>query len=140
MMLLALLLGAAEIPESQLVTQANGKEVFAPAFRGHWASTPAACTAEDDGGIEITADHIYGYEWDAVLLKSTPMIYQPAGADGHDTAYTVLALVAGRSETDVDISKLRISRVGAKLYMSNADRVQEEKHLTTGFANVRCPK
>jgi hypothetical protein len=57
--LLALML-AADIPEAQLVTQVDGKEVFAPAFRGHWASTLAACTAEDDGGIKISADRIAG--------------------------------------------------------------------------------
>jgi hypothetical protein len=138
-LLLALVLGAGEISESELVTQVDGKEAFAPAFRGHWASTAAACKAQDDGGIEITADHIYGYEWDAVLLKTTPMIWQSAGPTGRDTAYTVVVLLAGRAESDVNISKLRISRFGAKLYMSNAERVKDEKHLTAEFANVRCP-
>lgn len=135
----ALMLGAVDIPGAELVTQIDGKEVFAPAFRGHWASTLAACTAEDDGGIAITADHIYGYEWDAVLLKSSPMNYASAGYGGRGTAYTVNVLVAGRSEMDVDISKLRISRYGAKLYISNVDLVPEAKHLTGDFANVRCP-
>ena len=139
MILLALMLGAAEIPEAQLVTQVDGKEVFAPAFRGHWVSTVAACKAQDDGGIEITADHIYGYEWDAVLLKSKPMIWQSAGPSGRDTTYTVVVLMAGRAETDVNISKLRISRFGAKLYMSNVERVPEDKHLAAEYANVLCP-
>ena len=139
MIFLAFLLGATEIPEAQLVTQVDGKEVFAPAFRGNWAASATDCKRDSLTGIKITADHIYGYEWDAVLLKTTPMIYQSAGSGGRETAYTVVVLMAGRSETDVDISKLRISRFGAKLYMSNVERVPEEKHLTAEFANVHCP-
>lgn len=134
---LLLLLGSPEAPESQLVTVVDGQEVFPPAFRGVWSKSADTC--RDQYALETFAmseDRLDGYEWDAVLLKSTPVIYHssPRG----DDARTVVVLTADRGETEVGLGKRRITLMGGKLHMSNAEEVSEEEHLTAEFASVKC--
>lgn len=138
MSLLALLLIAADIPESQLVTQVGDREVFAPAFRGVWSKSAATCRDEHSSEtFAVSETRLDGYEWDAALLKTTPIIHQ-SGPEADEPVYTVLVLTAARGETDVDIGKTRLSLAGDKLYMSSADAVSEEDHLSEQYANVRC--
>jgi hypothetical protein len=135
---LVLALAAADLPESQLVTFADGKEVFAPAFRGSWSKSAAECRNQDSiYTFTVKETRLEGYEWESVLLKSTPMIFE-GGPKDKGTAYTVVALTAERGESEVGIGKVRLSLVGNELYMSNAEAVPEDKHLTAEFANVRC--
>lgn len=138
MIIVVLALAAAEIPEAQLFTQIESRDVFAPAFRGGWAKTRVECSAEAPiEAFTVTENRITGYEWDSILLKSTPMIYQ-TGPNGQP-AYTVVVLTASRGETEVDFGKARLSLVGEELYMSNAAAVPEDQHFNAEFANVRCP-
>jgi hypothetical protein len=138
MLLFALALGVADIPESQLVTEVDGKEVFAPAFRGTWSESAAECRNDQSlYTFTIGETRLDGYEWDAVLLKTTPMIGQSGPKPGQ-WANTVVVLTADRGETDVGIGKRRISLLDGKLYMSNADAVSADDHFNAKYANVRC--
>lgn len=136
LLLLAAFIASQEIAESDLVTQAGGEEVFPPAFRGTWSRSVATC--RDEYALEtfsIGENRLDGYEWDAILLKTTPVIYSStAGRDTH----SVVVLTADRGETDVGVGKRRISLMGGKLYMSNAEAVSDDEHLTPDFSNVRC--
>jgi hypothetical protein len=135
-----LLLAAAEPLESELITQVGDKEVFAPAFRGVWSTSLETCADEQSlETFEITETKLYGYEWDSVLLKSTPMIGQSGPARGQ-WAHTVVVLTAERTETDVSMGKRRMSLMDGKLYMSIAEVAPEETHLSAAHANVRCPR
>lgn len=132
-----LLFTAAEIPESQLVTQVNGKEVFPPAFRGTWSKSAATC--RDENSLEtftVSEFRLDGYDWDAVLLKSTPMSYLH-GPD-NEPANGVVVLTAERGESEVSIGKARLTLMVGKLYMSNTEAVSEQEHLTPNYSNVRC--
>jgi len=137
MILAALLLAAADPPDSQLVTQVEGMEVFPAPFRGRWSKSIAGCAEHSPQVFEIKESRMRGYEWDSLLLKATPVIHE--GQQGGKWAFTIIALTAFRSETDVDFRKVRVSWFGEKLYMSNASTVAEEQHLTPDYANVRCP-
>lgn len=133
-----LALAAADIPDTELVTLVDGKEVFAPAFRGTWSKSAAECR-NDYSLYTFTVEEtrLNGYEWDAILLKTTPMIGQSGPRRGQ-WANTVVVLTADRGETDVGIGQRRMSLLDGKLYMSNAEAVPEEQHLTAEYANVRC--
>jgi hypothetical protein len=138
MLLFALAAGLADIPESQLLTEVGGREVFASAFRGTWSKSAAECRNDQSlYTFTIGEARMDGYEWDAVLLKSTPMIGQSGRKPG-EWAHTVVVLTADRGETDVGIGKRRISLLDGELYMSNADAVSEDQHFTAEYANVRC--
>jgi hypothetical protein len=133
-----LLLTAADIPESQLITRSGDKEVFAPAFRGVWSRNAATCRDENSPEtFEVTETRLFGYEWDSVLLKSTPMIGQSGPGRGQ-WANTVVVLMANRGESDVGVGKARLSLMDGMLYMSNAEAVADEDHLTSEYSNVRC--
>ena len=136
--LLGLLLAASDIPESQLITQVGDKDVFPPAFRGTWGPNLAACSGDRLEVFKVSENRIRGYESDSLLLKSTPVIQQ-SGPKSDDWAYTVVGLTADRGETEVGFGKVRLSRIGSRLYMSNANSVPEEQHFNDEFANVRCP-
>lgn len=87
------------IPEDQLVTWVGDKEVFAPAFRGTWSRSTSDCS--DESSLEtvvISEARLEGYEWDAVLLKTTPVIGQSGPKKG-EWANTVVVLTADRAET-----------------------------------------
>lgn len=138
MILAGLLILGADIPEARLVTQIESRDVFPPAFRGSWAKTRAECSAEAAlEAFTVTENRMDGYEWDSILLKSTPVIHQTAPSG--EAAYTVVVLTAARGETEVDFGKTRLSLVGSKLYMSNPTVVSEDQHFNAEFANVRCP-
>ena len=137
MMLTAILLLSVQLSEPELITQNGEKEVFAPAFRGRWADTLSDCGVDGLSAFEVAETRIDTYEGDSVLLNSTPMIHETA--PNGQPAYTIVGLVASRGETEVGLGKVRMSRVGAALYMSNAEAVQEEDHFKSDYANVRCP-
>jgi len=135
----AILLAAIKgVPEDRLVTRVGDKEEFAPAFRGTWSKSAATC--RDENSLEtfvVTETRLDGYEWDAVLLRTTPMIAESAPKQG-DWANTIVVLTADRAETEVSFGKRRLSLVGDKLYMSNAEEVEEDDQFRAEFANVRC--
>lgn len=127
------------IPEDQLVTRVGDKEVFAPAFRGTWSKSASDCSDESSlKTVVISEARLEGYGWDTVLLKTTPVIGQSGSKKG-EWANTVVVLTADRAETEVSFGKRRLSLLGGKLYMSNAEAVAEEDHFGAEFANVRCP-
>lgn len=132
-MILLMSLALLQIPEADLDTQRGGRDVFPPAFHGAWAATLAEC--RDIGYVIISLDRFTGYESDAVLLKNGGMILHST-PDGRE-AYTMNALVAQSGEGEVGIGRLRVSRVGDRLYTSNAEVVSEEEHWS--YPRVRCP-
>ena len=131
------LIAVQDIPENQLVTQVDGKDVYPLSFRGRWAKSLAGCSSEGQDLFEIGETRIRGYEFDSILLKSTPVILE--GVTLEKSAYTIVVLAAFRAEDNVEISKGRLSLFEGKLYMSNAEAVSEEQHLRAEYANVRCP-
>jgi hypothetical protein len=133
-LLLALALAwAADIPESQLKTEENGRFVFPLAFRGTWASSLAEC--KSDFTFEILADRLHAYESRSIIIINSGLILHSDSKN--EPAYTTVSLVGQSGEGEVGISKLRVSRVGEKLYSSDADVVSEDEHWK--HANVRCP-
>lgn len=136
--LYGLAFASSTIPQEQLVTRIGDKDVFAPAFRGTWSKSVATCRQEDSlETFVISETRLEGYEWDSVLLRTTPMIVE--NAPGEDQwANTVLVLTADRAETEVSFGKRRLSLLGDKLYMSNPEAVKEDDHLEERYANVRC--
>lgn len=127
------------IPLDDLQIEEGEQPVFPKAFRGYWAPSLKAC-ADDTAidGMRIARNRTYGYESDSSLLIITPVNHHDTPS--REDALTVTALVAERGESEVGIGKVRISRVGSKLYMSRADTVSEAEHFTNDFANVRCPE
>lgn len=96
MILAVMLLAIADIPDSQLYSRVDGREVYPPPFRGGWAKTSAGCTGVSQERFEITENRIIGYEWDSLLLKSTPVIHE--GRGNGRWAYTVVVLTAVLSD------------------------------------------
>lgn len=131
-MIIGFLSALLAIPEAELATKINGRDVFPRAFIGTWAFSLKAC---EDESIVIEEGGTAGYESEAVLLKHTGMIHHDA-PDGKE-AYTVVALMAESGEGQVGIGQLRISRVGDRLFTSRADVVSEDDHWK--YPNIRCP-
>jgi hypothetical protein len=138
MILAALGLAATQIPQTQLLTEEGGYDIFPVAFRGTWAPTRAECDGDGLMVVEITARRVVAYETNALLLKSGSLVMHTA-PNGSE-AYTILGLMASSDESgDVGIGKFRVSRVGEHLYTTNADAVPEKDHLTKQYRMVRCP-
>jgi hypothetical protein len=138
------LLASLQIPESQLATVQNGKEVFPVAFRGVWSKSLKDCADENSiETVEITEDRIYGYEFDSLLIKAGAIYTHSDPANRTSStgwANSFVALTADRAETDVSWGKIRLSRLGNYLYMSQPEAVKEEEHLSLTYRNVRCPQ
>ena len=132
MKLILLVLALQELAPAQLVTERGGHDIFPPAFQGRWAPDRDACA--DKRAFSIAANRFSAYEWDAALLKSSGLIHQIA-PDGRP-AYTTLNLVAQSGEGEVGIARLRITRAGESLYVSNPEAVSEEAHWT--HPNLPC--
>lgn len=106
---------------------------FLPAeMVGKWAGSQAEC--DDIAWIVIQPDRIIGYEMDGRLLIASSQAYEttPNGQD----AITVNAMFATTAEGEVYMAKIRLSRAGDFLYMSNAEAVIEADHWN--YPNIRC--
>jgi hypothetical protein len=138
MILTAMLLAAAPLPPAQLETIKLGHDIYPVAFRGTWASKASSCTGASGEAdrIQIGEDRIRGFESESVILKNGG-VTQGKLASG-EPSYTMQALVAGSSEGEVYMVKVRLTRAGDNLYMSNPDTATEEVHLSDANRYVRC--
>lgn len=72
------------IPGRQLVTRIGDKEVFAPAMPGMWSKSWASFRDEHSTETFVISEtRLEGYEWDATLLKATPVIEQSGPRKGN---------------------------------------------------------
>ena len=138
MILFAMLLAAAPLPPAQLATTKLGHDIYPVAFRGTWASKAASCTSADGDAdrVQVSEERIRGFESESVILKNGG-VTQGKMASG-EPSYSMQALVAGSSEGEVYMVKVRLTRAGDNLYMSNPDTATEEVHLSAANRYVRC--
>ena len=106
---------------------------FPPAFQGTWAASLAECRS--GGWVQIEPGGFRSPDNIAALLEPVRIVRQvtPAG----EAASTISPRVEQMSEGEVSVGRVRMSRAGEYLYMSNADIVGEAEHWR--MRNVRCP-
>lgn len=126
------------IPETDLLIEEEGEAVFPRAFRGRWAPSISECGEHSFSASVITGRRAFGYEWSGRLLQTSPVIHE--STPSREPAHTIVALAAWSGESDeLGIGRIRLSRVGDRLYKSNAETVGGQQHWQREFANVRCP-
>ena len=112
-------------PEPQLTLPA--------AFHGTWAPTLADCGGA--GWVRIEAGGFRAPDSVAALRAPVEIVREttPVGV----AAASIVARVEQMSEGETGTGRVRMSRAGEHLYMSNADAVGEAEHWQ--LRNVRCP-
>jgi len=104
------------------------------AFHGTWASTLADCGGA--GWVRIEAGGFRAPDSVAVLREPVAIVRETT--PGGVAAATIVARVEQMSEGETGTGRVRMSRAGEHLYMSNADAVGEAEHWQ--LRNVRCPE
>ena len=115
------------------VREPDPRLTLPPDFHGTWASSLAECRSGDwvriePGGFR-SPDNI------AALVEPVRIVRQ--FTPGGETAATITPRVERMSEGELGVGRVRMSRAGEHLYMSNADVVGEAEHWR--MRNVRCP-
>lgn len=114
-------------------SQENPHDFLPAEFVGTWASSRADC--DDIAWVTIERDRVSAYEMDSRVLIASSRIHESA-PNGQE-ALTVKILTAATAEGEVYFGKLRISKAGDLLFMSNAELVSEADHWK--YPNIRCP-
>ena len=106
-----------------------------PAFRGNWAPSLAECGG-GGGWVSIEPGGYRAPDSIAVLLEPVRIVRHttPAG----EAAATIAPRIEQMSESKMARGRVRMSRVGDHLYMSNPDVVGEAEHWQS--RNLRCPE
>ena len=104
------------------------------AFHGTWASTLADC--DGAGWVRIEAGGFRAPDSVAALRDPVEIVRETT--PGGVAAATIVARVDQMSEGETGTGRVRMSRAGEHLYMSNADAVGEAEHWQ--LRNVRCPE
>ena len=107
--------------------------IIPSAFLGTWASSLVECRG--GGWIRIEPGGFRSPDNIAALLEPARIV--PQVTPGGEAASTITLRVEQMSEGDVGVGRVRMSRAGDHLYMSNADIVGEAEHWR--MRNVSCP-
>lgn len=102
-------------------------------FHGTWAASLDECRG--GGWVQIGPGGFRSPDNIAALLEPARIVRQVT-PDG-EAAATITPRVEQMSEGEPGVGRVRISRAGEHLYMSNADIVGEAEHWR--MRNVRCP-
>jgi hypothetical protein len=108
---------------------------FPPAFRGNWAPSLAECGL-GGGWVSIEPGGYRAPDSIAVLLEPARIVQHTT--PDRETAATISPRIEQMSEGDMARGRVRMSRVGEHLYMSNPAVVGEAEHWQ--YRNLRCPE
>jgi len=121
------------LPAATLAQDRNPHDTIPIGFHGQWATTLSDCN--EVSMITIGEGRIEGYESDNKLLIASSVIHfsSPRGLN----AQTVNLFVVSTVEGEVYQGRLRLTRSGDLLYMTNPELVSESEQWA--YSNVRCP-
>jgi hypothetical protein len=117
---------------------AQGEDIIPSLFQGKWAPAVADCKDEDQVAVlNISKNHVQGYEFDARLLKHAGLQVESAPATGK-LVQVITLLVAESGEGEVSLGRIRLGLYGGKMYF---DRPSEKAGAlnTKGDGYIHCP-
>jgi hypothetical protein len=102
-------------------------------FHSVWAPSLSECRGR--GWVSVEPGGFRAPDFLAALVEPARIVRETT--PGGEAAATIVARVERMDEGEMGTGRIRMSRVGEHLYMSNADAVGEAEHWQ--HRNVRCP-
>ena len=118
---------------AEFATRQDGRDIFPPAFHGTWAPSLSECR----GTMWVLFDATSYRSPDNLANLVRNIRVRRHRAPGGDRAVSLLALAEFNSEGHDGRGRVRISRAGPYLYLSNPEMVSERAHWR--HRNLRCP-